>query len=139
VRVAFFPRTNLEAVPTRVFNTPRGTIAVSTPEATAVDLLGHTQHVGGLDQVATVLAELAEQLDADKLVDAARTAPLSSAQRLGYVLNYIGSGEKAESLRQYVHGQARDYTPLIPSATTDDAARDSVWKVVVNEHIEADV
>jgi predicted transcriptional regulator of viral defense system len=98
VRVAFYSRRNLSAVATRKFNTPRGAIAVSTPEATAIDLVGYHHHVGGFDNVATVLAELAEQIDAAKLVDAAQTAPLPWAQRLGYLLDHVGAGRSSRAV-----------------------------------------
>lgn len=45
--------------------------SVSTPEATALDLIGYQYHAGGLDQVATVLSELAERIDPEKLAAAA--------------------------------------------------------------------
>ena len=38
VRVAFMARKRLADVPVQPFNTPRGTLLVSTPEATAIDL-----------------------------------------------------------------------------------------------------
>jgi len=50
-------------VPTQEFNTPRGTVTVSTPDATAFDLIGYEARIGGLDAVATILAELAEKLE----------------------------------------------------------------------------
>lgn len=46
-RVVFVVRKRLADVPTQPFNTPRGTIRVSTVEATAVDLIGYPHHVGG--------------------------------------------------------------------------------------------
>ena len=49
VRVAFVARKRIGDVPVRSFNTPRGTILVSTAEATAVDLVGYEHHAGGLD------------------------------------------------------------------------------------------
>jgi len=57
------------------FNTPRGTIRVSTPEATAFDLVGYADQLGGLDQVAMVLGELGEALDPDKLAAVADALP----------------------------------------------------------------
>lgn len=138
VRVAFFQRRHFSAVATQNFNTPRGTIAVSTPEATAVDLVGHHRHVGGLDNVATVLADLAEQLDPAKLVAAAETAPLPWAQRLGYLLEQIGAADRAPGLRGYVQANAHDYAPLISSGSSEIAERDANWKLVVNERVEAD-
>ena len=61
-------------IPVQNFNTPRGTILVSTPEATAIDLVGYQHHAGGLDQVATILSELAEKIDPKKLAVAAKIA-----------------------------------------------------------------
>jgi predicted transcriptional regulator of viral defense system len=40
VRVAFIARRRISDVPVQTFNTPRGTIRVSSVEATAVDLVG---------------------------------------------------------------------------------------------------
>jgi predicted transcriptional regulator of viral defense system len=67
VRVVFIARKQLKDVPVRQFNPPRGMINVSTPEATAIDLAGYPDHTGGLDQSATVLSELAENIDPDLL------------------------------------------------------------------------
>ena len=59
VRVVFMVRKHLKGVPVQNLNTPRGFLVVSTPEATAFDLIGYEHQAGGLNQVATVLAELA--------------------------------------------------------------------------------
>src|SRR6266700_1856706 len=67
VRVVFIVRKRITEVPVQPFNTPRGTIFVSTPEATALDLVGYAHHVGGLDNAAAVLNELAEKIDPEKL------------------------------------------------------------------------
>ncbi|MBX3170760.1 MAG: hypothetical protein KF760_25365 [Candidatus Eremiobacteraeota bacterium] len=50
----------IAGVPVQHFNTPRGTVALSTPEATAFDLVGYEPQIGGLDAVATILLDLAE-------------------------------------------------------------------------------
>jgi hypothetical protein len=45
-RVAFVVRKRIAEVPVQSFNTPRGTLLVSTPEATALDLVGyHESHL----------------------------------------------------------------------------------------------
>ena len=46
VRVTFLARKRLAEVPVQDFNTPRGTILVSSPEATALDLVGYAHHAG---------------------------------------------------------------------------------------------
>src|SRR6266581_1633070 len=60
VRVVFIVRKQIADCPVQPFNTPRGTILVSTPEATALDLVGYAHRAGGLDNTATVISELAE-------------------------------------------------------------------------------
>jgi predicted transcriptional regulator of viral defense system len=138
VRVAFIARNRIDEVPTRTFNTPRGQIRVSTPEATAIDLAGYPQHAGGLDAAATVLAELAESIDASRLAEAAASAPLPWAQRLGYLLERVDAGEKISALQEYVQQRVHEYTPLVPGASTDNAERVPGWKIVVNASVEPD-
>ena len=136
VRVSFIVRKRAAEVPIQTLNTPRGVIRVSTVEATAVDLIGYPHHVGGLDNAATVIAELAEQIDPERLVVAARTAPVPWAQRLGFLLEQAGAGEKAVALKHHVRETARDNTPLVPALPCDGAARDAGWKLDVNADVE---
>jgi hypothetical protein len=82
---------------------------------------------------------LADRLDPAKLVAAARTAPLPWAQRLGYLLTVANAGDRAEALRSHVQENARQFTPLLPSAPHVDAVRDEVWKILVNAEVEAEL
>jgi len=68
VRVQVIARSNVADIPTERRNTMRGVLRLSSPEATAFDLVGYHQHSGGLSNVATILSELAEKLDARRLV-----------------------------------------------------------------------
>ena len=138
VRVTFAVRKNINAIPTQSFNTPRGTVLVSTPEATAVDLIGYYNHIGGLDQVATILSELADTLDPDKLVVAAQTAPITWAQRLGYLLELVDAGTQAQALKTYVNTNARQATLLLPSISQKISKRAEGWKLDINAEVEAE-
>ena len=82
-------------MPASTINTPRGKLRLSSPETTAFDLVGYPRHAGGLDNVATVLAELAERIDSVELARIAELSPLPWAQRLGYLLDLVGMSEKA--------------------------------------------
>jgi predicted transcriptional regulator of viral defense system len=139
VRVAFMLRKRLREVPTQSFNTPRGTVLVSSPEATALDLLGYIQHAGGLNQVATVLSELAERLDPEKLAEAARTVPVGWAQRLGYLLEHLGFDAKIPALKEYVGKHAKQSTGLLPRAAQKRSRRNKGWKLYVNASVEAEL
>lgn len=138
VRVAFVVRKQLQAVPVQSVNTLRGTITVSTPEATALDLIGYPQRVGGLDQMVTVLADLAESIDSERLSAAAASAPVSWAQRLGYLLDGLGAESKTGSLKAYVRQQAHEMIPLQPGASCVDTPRDPTWKIWANATPEVD-
>jgi predicted transcriptional regulator of viral defense system len=132
-------------VPVQSLNTPRGTLLVSTPESTAVDLVGYQQQAGGLDQVATVLSELAERIDPEKLAAAAAAAAVPWAQRLGYLLERVGAGEKVAPLREYVRARAHESAPLLPNAPKESGARrqkaqrNEDWKLYINAEVEPDL
>jgi predicted transcriptional regulator of viral defense system len=138
VRVSFIARKRIDDVPIREFNTARGTIRVSTPEATAIDIAGYPAHAGGLSQVATVLAELAEAISPELLPGVAETAPIPWAQRLGYLLDLVDANEAASALYEYIGAKAREYTLLAPghASTGERSAR---WKIIINTSVEPDL
>lgn len=138
VRVAFYVSKNISEIPVQHINTPRGTVAVSIPEATAFDLIGYESKIGGLDAVATVLVELAEKLDAKKLAEIAPIMPLLWTQRLGYVLEHIGEEQKAKYLKNYVREHAINARALQPSSPEEDYPRNNDWKLIINTKIEAE-
>lgn len=105
------------------------------PQSTVLDLLGYVDHAGGLNQVATVLAELAERIDPEKLAEAARTAPVGWAQRLGYLLEHLGFDAKVPALKEYVRRQAKESTVLLPKAPRKRSRRNKGWKLYVNASV----
>jgi len=139
VRVAFIVRKHLRDVPVQSFNTPRGTVLVSTPEATALDLVGYQHRAGGLDQVATVLCELAERINSEKLAAAAAAAPVAWAQRLGYLLEHVGASERTVALGAYVRAHAHESTALVPGAPHKNTPRHDEWKLYINSDVEAEL
>ena len=110
-------------MPVESFNNPRGTVVVSTVEATAVDLIGYMHRAGGVDRVAGVLSELGRDMDPERIVEASRTASILWAQRLGYVLEHVGAADKAVLLKEHVRKGARNSTKLLPGASADGAPR----------------
>jgi predicted transcriptional regulator of viral defense system len=138
VRIAFHVRKRLSEVPTQNINTPRGFLAVSTPAATAFDLVGYETQVGGLDAIATVLIDLAERLEPQELAALAPSVPLPWVQRLGYLLELIDEAPRAQHLKDFVSARARDVVSLQPSVSRDGATRSREWKLFINADIETD-
>lgn len=138
VKVTFFARKNLATVPVVPFNNPRGTILVSSVEATAIDLVGYMNRAGGLDRVAGVLSELAGDMDPKLLVEASQSSSIRWAQRLGYLLEHIGAGELTTLLKEHVQKQARNSTRLLPELDATHANRSKSWKLLVNARVEVE-
>lgn len=138
VRVSFVARRNAAEVPTVRLNTPRGHLEVSTPEATAFDLVGYPGRAGGLDNVATVLAELAERLDPAALASLASLSPVPWAQRLGYLLEQVGAADRTGPLAEHVASVVNETTALVPSAPAGGAPYDKRWRLLANVEVEAD-
>jgi predicted transcriptional regulator of viral defense system len=139
VRVQFVARNNVEKIPTSDFKTPRGYLKISTPAATAFDLAGYPHHAAGLDNVATILAELAECIDGKDLVVVAALSPIAWAQRLGYLLDLVGAEEKTGKLADYIAREKPAPTPLFPSRPFRGIGQLQRWRLLVNVKVEAEV
>ena len=92
-----------------------GTYNASSPELTAVDLVAHAPHVGGLDHVATVLAEF-EHLRGERLAALASDRPQSIVRRLGWLLERFGHADDLGPLGALVVTDREHPTPLAPDA-----------------------
>lgn len=139
VRVQFIARKDLERTPVVERNTPRGPVRIASPEATALELVGYADQSGGLDNVASVLAELVETLDAERLLAAAALSPIAWAQRLGYLLDLTGHRALADALLPHVQGHAHVVAPLVRATRRAGARRDERWKLAVNASVEPDL
>lgn len=136
VRIDFIARHDLEIMPVRVLNTPRGTVRVSTAEVTALELVGYPGHAGGIGNIASVVTELAEALDPAALARVAPLCPVSWSQRLGYLLELSGSEEAARILQAFVALNANGWTPLRRAASLEGASWEPRWKLIVNSEVE---
>ncbi len=138
VQVRFFARGDLRGTPTVRLSTPRGLVTVASAEATAIELVGYAQACGGLEQVATVIAELAEALDGEKLAVAALQAPAAWVQRLGYLLDLTGHSDLADHLLPGLEGRSAEVVPLVAELSRTGAERDARWRIAVNASIALD-
>lgn len=138
VRISFVARRNAADIPVALLNTPRGHLAVSTPEATAFDLVGYPRHAGGIDNIATVLGELAERVDPATLASLAPLSPVPWVQRLGYLLEQVGAGDKTSPLAEYVASVVNETIALVPSAPSEGAPYNKRWHLLANFQVEPD-
>ncbi|MDO9108769.1 MAG: type IV toxin-antitoxin system AbiEi family antitoxin [Coriobacteriia bacterium] len=135
--IEFHVSTSIAETPTRRLQTETGTLLVSTREATALDLVRFVRASGGLGNVATVLGELAEEIDPDQLAAFGSLRPSPDLQRLGYLLDAVGHTRLANPLLRLL-SERRVRSVLLDAGgpRKGDAVRP--WRVIPNESVEVD-
>jgi len=103
-RISFHFRKNMDALSAGIIDqkTDTGSMKVSSPELTALDLLRYLHAAGGIDAVATVLSELGERIDPSMLAQLSAHFERSAVQRLGYLLERLGHADKTGPLQSQV-------------------------------------
>ncbi len=138
-RLRFFVKGGLEETPTVQKKTETGAMIVSSPEATAFDLIRYAESLGDLTRVGRVLAELSEAMQPEILASLAqREKRLPLVQRLGYLLETIGRREHAEPLAHLVAHSRPRHTSLYPSAGIEGLQPDPRWRLYPNEQVEVE-
>jgi len=138
VRIRFVVNSRIHDVPVLEVKTATGTMLVSTPEATALDLVRYPHASGGYDNVATVLSELAEVMDPVRLASASERFPSVVARRAGFLLEQVGAGQTAGCLASRFEGAELDPQPLQPGASKRGARHDRRWGLYLNSLVEAE-
>lgn len=136
--IRFFHKTHFEATPTNTVKVQTGFIRISSPEATAIDLIRYARAIGGIDRVYTVLQELAEVLKPAGLLEAVGSdRTIAFAQRLGFLLEKTGYPRtKLDPVYQWVKLRKPMPTLLDPSESAKGAAGKNRWNVQINTVLE---
>lgn len=122
--------------------TDAGYVNVSSPELTALDLVNYYDTAGGFNRVATVLEELAEQMNGGKLVSSVKQYhQVVVAQRLGFLLeNVLQKEELGNQLFDYL--KTVDFFPTLlrpQKGKPKTMKTGNRWKVAANIEVEADI
>ncbi len=136
-RLRFFQSKFVELMPVERRKTPTGQMKISTPESTAVDLIRMSRSAGYLDHVATVISELSQTLNPDKLLGAVQIIDdIPIAQRLGFVLDLTSGTRLTKPLKKWIDTRSPKLIPLRSSHRTRDGVVDRRWKVLVDQPLE---
>lgn len=139
--IRFFNKQIMSRTPMQQIKGHAGMLPLSTPIATAFDLVRYANRIGGVDSVATVLSELAEVLRSEDLQDCCRAEPsLSVVQRLGWIMDQIGEKELADVLYNQLRkaGKASQRALLDPSGARSGNGTNR-WKVIKNINLDLDI
>jgi predicted transcriptional regulator of viral defense system len=135
VHLRFLGRKDFERTPLLEKRTSREALPVASPEATALELVGYANQCGGLANVAAVLDALVSELDPEKLIAMAPSAPIAWIQRLGYLLDATDNRKLANALAPVVKELARDFAPLVRAKPNSGVKRLARWKLALNASI----
>lgn len=142
LNIRFFKNKRIEQILFNERQTQTGTLRVSTPEATALDLVRFYKSSGYFSHIATVLSELADKLNPDMLIETAQKGAYEwpVIQRLGYLLSLeeVGGETLIEPLAEWIQEAKPRYIPLAPYKEYKENERDTRWRIFMNESIEVD-
>ena len=107
--VVFYYRKDMSAMEAGIERrkTETGTMRISSVSLTALDLLRYSEATGGIDNVAAVLSDLAPKIDPEQLAALSAQIERPPAQRLGYLLDFLGHGELAEPMLTALRNRGR--------------------------------
>ena len=138
--IAFYFRKDMKAVAAGIEDrkTDTGTMKMSSAALTALDLLRYPQASGGIDNIATVLSDLRQEIDPEQLAALSAVVERPVVQRLGYLLDHIDHDVLTEPMLEALRARG----PLLwteldrkgaqdPDFAPEPRQRDLRWRVIV--------
>jgi predicted transcriptional regulator of viral defense system len=142
VKIQFIKNQYLSKIPINLISTPKSRLAVSTPEATAMDLLRFPKQSGGLNNITTILSELKDMISEENLKLLLEQQPeIAWKQRLGYIFEIINAPNLADVIKNYLASLDRvDYILLNPTIKKAHKKKiNETWKIIENVKLESDI
>jgi predicted transcriptional regulator of viral defense system len=137
VRLRFYANEYVEEMAVEERQVDTGRIRLATRETTLVDLAVHPDAAGGLNNVATVIAEIGD-FDVPVLARLVSLRSRSVARRLGWLLEQFREDLELEPLREVALAQDGHPTRLV-RALPARGPIDPGWNLQVNSSVEPDL
>ena len=131
IRIQFFVKRTMELTPTQPLANAFAPLQVSTPEATAFDLIRYAARIGGIGRAAETIAPLlplmrpAELRRVLKIEDEPATT-----QRLGFVLEKLRATDLAAAVENWLPADLV-FVPLVPGVS-GAAPEIKRWRILNN-------
>ncbi len=136
-RIRFFASKYVDQAATMEMKTPTGSMRVSSPETTVVDLVRFAKAAGHLDHVTSVIAQLAPSLNPKRLVAALSVVhDIPNAQRLGYILHVLRQRKLSAPVHRWVQPRIERFQSLRSGQPVDDARENRRWHLLINGPME---
>jgi predicted transcriptional regulator of viral defense system len=131
-RLVFHERSRISELPTVSRMARAGAYRISSPEVTAFDVASDLAISGGLDNVVTVLVDLADEtgLDDQTLAKLAARYPDAAVRRIGWIVEEF-TVHRLDALAAYVSGLSPTSSRLHPSLAFNGDL-DARWNIRLN-------
>ena len=134
LRIRFFVKRGAERTPVQQPPNAYASLRVSTPEATALDMVRYASRIGGMGRALETLTPLLPRFRASELQRALDAEDAASvAQRLGYLIETAGQDRLAE----VVHHWLPSRMVRVPLASSKQVVTETVksgrWRVLIPE------
>jgi hypothetical protein len=123
--------------------TDTGSMKISSPELTALDLLRYARIAGTIDGIATVLSDLGAKLRPEALAKLAPAFERTVIQRLGYLMDHVKQPKCATVLHNHLQkSKPLPWVELEPyrrgKKSSQPVERNERWNVIVRRQPELD-
>jgi hypothetical protein len=133
LQVRFFVKRGIDRTPTQPLTNAYAPLRVSTPEATAFDLVRYASRTGGIGRAVETLSPLLPLMrvpDMKRVLEAENET--STAQRLGYIIERTGSAKLVEAIQDWLPSPL-PLIPLVPTkANLTTAPVIARWRILNN-------
>lgn len=140
VHVTFYVKSSLRQTPLSLLAGMPAPLAVSSPEATAIDLVAFSDRIGGIAQATRVIEGLKPAMTLSGMKRALAAEPQAAVkQRLGYVLSVLGWNRMADEVRKSL--PHRLAPAVLQTRTQPGAPRGTLrqpWMVLDNIDLQAE-
>ena len=131
IRIQFFVKRTVEQTPTQPFANAFAPLQVSTPEATAFDLIRYAARIGGIGRAAETIAPLLPLMRPAELRRVLKIeGEPATAQRLGFVLEKLRATDLAKVVENWLPSDSI-FVPLVPGAR-GAAPEIKRWRILNN-------
>ena len=135
----FYFRSYVQEIKKKKMAMSNGFALVCSPGTTMLMVAADTLYCGGIDNVATIIYELADahnEFMEDVMADA-RLFPKAAVRRLGWILEHVAEKADLNELSDFCSGSPE------PSLLSPGGSRtgriDKKWNIIENKRIEADI
>ena len=103
IQVRFFVKCGIERTPTQQLAQAAAPLCISTPEATAFDLVRYASSVGGIERAAETIRPFLSKLRVRELKRVlAAEDEIATAQRLGFVMEVAGEKKLTQTIYDWL-------------------------------------